>query len=423
MLKRIPKKRYIPILTILLLFIPVITLADSSFVDIGKTDVIQRDKFVGAKSLRNEGTIKGDLIFGAQDIWSTGTVEGDIIGAGSELTVNGPVLGNVRVAGGTINLGGTTGKNVNLFGGVININKNSEIGGNLLILGGEMRIDGVVKGYTHIGGGEITLNGEFFGDVDVNTGFGEEIDRDMDKDIDKDTKHKVKLTVLPGTVIHGRLKYRGQNLNIEQGAQIGDVEWIKPNIKPGEKQRREITETIWSFIRMLFGTAVYFLIGWAFYKLFPGVFRHQGELIAAKPINVAGVGLIGLVSTLVSLVIFIILLVLSVLINPGIGLIFGTAMTFGYILLFYFSTIPVALWLGNQIQRKSLSIPYRFGVGLATITLSLFILKLLAKLPVVGLIFPTLSFIIIFGILIMGTGALLFGVKELIRSARDAKKL
>lgn len=407
-------RKYFYLLGLVLLFFSGAALADSPTVTIEATEVITRDKFVSAQSIRHNGTIQGDLIAAARDIWSTGTVTGDIIGAASELTVSGPVLGNIRIAGGTIKLDGKAGKNVNVFGGEINVAKGSEIGGNLLVFGEKIDIDGKVKGYTHIEGRHITLKGEFFGDVDVNTVFGHEAKTEKDEEI-------TTVKVLSGSVIHGRLKYRGAQLDIEDGAEIGDLDWIKPAIK--EKiQVREITKEIWNLVRLLLGTGVYFLLGLAIYRLFPNVFRNQGELIATKPLNVAGVGLIGLASTLSSLVAFIILLAFSGLINPGIGLIFGTAMTLGYILLFYFSTVPVAFWLGSLMLKQNPNVPYRFGVGLATITIGLYILKILAKLPVVGPVFPPLRFIAVFSVLIMGVGALLYGAKSLITAARKGEQ-
>jgi hypothetical protein len=417
MIKNKLNRKYFYILGLVLLFFSGAALADSPTVTIEATEVITRDKFVSAQSIKHNGTIQGDLIAAARDIWSTGAVTGDIIGAASELTVSGPVLGNVRIAGGTINLDGKTGKNVNIFGGEINVAKSSEIGGNLLAFGEEIDINGKIKGYTHIEGHHIILKGEFFGDVDVNTIFGRENEREKDEEDETAT-----VKVLSGTVIHGRLKYRGAQLEIEDGAEIGDLDWIKPAVKTRIIQAREITKDIWALVRLLFGTAVYFLLGLAIYRLFPNVFHSQGQLIATKPLNVAGVGLIGLVSTLASLVAFIILLAFSGLINPGIGLIFGTAMTLGYILLFYFSTIPVAFWLGSLMLKQNVSVPHRFGVGLATITIGSFILKILAKLPVVGHVFPPLRFIVVFGVLIMGVGALLYGAKLLITTARRGEQ-
>lgn len=417
MIKNKLNRKYFYLLGLVLLFFSGAALADSPIVTIEATEVITRDKFVSGQSIRHNGTIQGDLIAAARDIWSTGAVTGDIIGAASELTVSGPVLGNIRIAGGTINLDGKTGKNVNIFGGEINVAKSSEIGGNLLVFGEEINIDGKIKGYTLIEGHQIILKGEFFGDVDVNTIFGRENEREKDEEDEIAT-----VKVLSGAVIHGRLKYRGTQLDIEDGAEIGDLDWIKPAVKTGKIQAREIAEDIWALVRLLFGTAVYFLLGLAIYRLFPNIFRSQSQLITTKPLNVAGVGLIGLVSTLASLVAFIILLAFSGLINPGIGLIFGTAMTLGYILLFYFSTIPVAFWLGSLMLKQNPNVPYRFGVGLATITIGSFILKILAKLPVVGPIFPPLRFIVVFGVLIMGVGALLYGAKFLITAVRKGEQ-
>lgn len=412
------KKKSILFLTMALFLISGIALADSPMVTVEATEVINRDKFVGAQSIRNEGTIQGDLFFGARDLWSTGTVTGDIIGAGSEVSVNGPVLGNIRVAGGTINLSAKVGKNTNLFGGVINLAKETEIGGNLLACGGKIDINGIVKGYTHIEAENTVLKGEFFGDVDVNTYFSNELKENRRHD----PEHESTLTVLSGTVIHGKLKYRGLKLNLEEGTKIGNVDWVKPAIKSTEIQRRELAKEFWALIRLLFGTAVYFLLGWAFFKLFPNIFRRQGDIIAAKPLNVVGAGLIGLVSTLASMIVFVVLLIFSFLINPGIGLIFGTAMTLGYILLFYFSTIPVALWLGSLILKKNLNVPYRFGVGLFLLTVGLFILRLLTQLSVVEPLFPTLKFLTVFAVLITGTGALLYTARDLITAARKGEQ-
>ncbi|NLW47083.1 MAG: hypothetical protein GXY86_07075 [Firmicutes bacterium] len=417
MLTKKLKWKYLYLLGLVLLLFSGAALADSPMVTIEKNEVITRDKFVGAQSLRHNGTIEGDLFFGTHDIWSTGTVTGDIIGAASELTVNGPVLGNIRIAGGTIDLDGKTGKNVNVFGGEIILSKNAEIGGNLLVFGEEIDIDGKVKGYTHIEGHQIVLKGEFFGDVDVNTSLPiEELAYSEEAD------EISTLKISSGTVIHGKLKYRGTQLDIESGAEIGDVDWIKPAVKTGGMQVREIIAEIWNLVRLILGTAVYFLLGLAFYRLFPKTFQHQAELIKTKPFNIAGVGLLGLVSTLSSLILFIILLAFSALINPGIGLIFGTAMTLGYILLFYCSSIPVALWLGGLMLKQDASVPYRFGVGLATITIGLFILKFLAKLPVVGPVFPLLRFMLVFSVLIMGTGALLSGAKFLFIAVRQGEQ-
>lgn len=82
----------------------------------------------------------------------------------------------------------------------------------------------------------------------------------------------------------------------------------------------------------------------------------------------------------------------------------------------------VRLWLGNLFLKKNLNVPYRFGVGLATITIGLYILKFLAKLPVVGPVFPALRFMVVFGVLIMGVGALLYGAKFLITTVRKGEQ-
>jgi hypothetical protein len=49
-------------------------------------------------------------------------------------------------------------------------------------------------------------------------------------------------------------------------------------------------------------------------------------------------------------------------------------------------------------------------------------LKFFAKLPVVGPVFPTLRFMAVFSVLIMGVGALLYGAKFLITAVRKGEQ-
>ena len=292
----------------------------------------------------------------------------------------------------------------------------------------EINFNGKVKGYTCAYGGKIILNGEFFGDVDIRTDFSDEKlpDGRRVKDLARDAgkfSNGSYLTVLPDTIIHGKLTYHGAVVNMEKGAQIADFQWIKPQVSPQSRQK-EISNYVWKFIKVLFTTAIYLLLGFILFKLFPGTFRRQGENIRQRPLNIAGAGTLAIFSTIAAAIIFIILIVLAFsILSPAVGLIFAVLTLFAYILLCSFAIIPVAVWLGDLIFNDTLNQISRFSVGLTIITIGLFILGILSRISTVGFIFSLLSFIVGFGVCIMGIGALVYMIRDLCSAARKGESL
>jgi cytoskeletal protein CcmA (bactofilin family) len=271
------------------------------------------------------------------------------------------------------------------------------MGGNLIAFSERIRINGKVRGDTLIHARDITLNGEFFGDVNINPSSS----------VVSDSEEDTRVFISPETIIHGKLTYTGlKQAQVSQGAKISNYEWIKSTIV--EKTNEKASNYIYKFIKLLFTTVIYYLIAMLLYKLFPDVFRKHGEIISEKPMKVFVTGLISLASTVIAFFVFIILLVMSFVISPVIGLVFGSAVLLIYILLFFFSTVPVSLWLGNKIFKDKYNLPYRFAGGLSLITFGVFAINLLSKMPSLGFVFGMLSFFIGFATLTFGTGALLY---------------
>jgi cytoskeletal protein CcmA (bactofilin family) len=374
-------------------------------------EVFPRDKFIAAQNFRNDGLIKGDLFFWAQNASSTGTVTGDIIGAGQDVSLSGTVQGNIRAVGGSVTVSGNVMKNVIACGPVVLLTGDSRIDGSLIACGQSIAVNGKVKGNTLIYGEKITLQGEFFGDVTINN-FG------IDKQDRDDWDLKDSLTVLPGTVVHGTLKYKGSTADIQKGARVADFKWTKTKTAPDKGISRETGKHIQDFVKLLFTTVVLFLIGLMLYKSFPAVFTGMGDFSAHKPWNAILYGLIAVFSTIPAMVLFIVLMVLSFIMTPAFGLIFGITAATAYVGLFYFSTIPAGLWLGNLILRNNPNLLLRFGLGLILFNLILYILNLLADLHIAGPLFMAVAFIIKFGAVLLGAGILMHTAKELYAAAR-----
>ena len=171
--------------------------------------------------LRNDGTVKGDLIFLAQNVASAGTVEGDAIGGGQSVDLSGTILGNVRAAGKSVVLSGKVGKNVNAFGETVQLAQGLDGRREPRVRRRDVIAGGTVRGDVKLFAESVTLGGEFFGDVTINSRVREPEDENDRHPV------KTKLTVLPGTVVHGTLMFTGSAADISKDARIGEYEWKK----------------------------------------------------------------------------------------------------------------------------------------------------------------------------------------------------
>jgi hypothetical protein len=396
------------------------TLLKSQFLastDINNEGIIKGDMFAAGNSVSMSGTVEGDLVAGGSNVTSSGLVSGDIISGASDLFVSGPVKGNIRSAAATVSLSGNVGKNVNIIAGNSTIQSTSLIGGNLLVFGNYIRVDGKVKGSTKIDGNRITLSGEFFGDVDINMESPSVINM---KNIYNRNKFSGTVTILSGTIIHGKLTYKSLNqADIQNGAKIGNSQWIKVTKAEKNANVPTIPNRLWSFFKLLLSTAAYFLIALLLLKLFPRNLKNQSDLISKSPLKTVGIGIAAVFSTILALIAWVILLALSILFNsPAIGIILGLITIVFYVVLFYLATIPVSLWLGNVLLKDRYNTPARLAAGLATITIVVYVLKLLSDLSMVGFIFSFLAYITMLAIFLVGTGASLLGLKGFITSLR-----
>ena len=251
---------------------------------------------------------------GPKHISSQGTVEGDAIGAGQDVDLAGNILGNVRTAGANVNLSGQIGKNVTVFGGAITLARNSVVNGNVTAYGGKINLDGKVKGNV-LAVGIVLCSAESFSVMSTINSSSKRKPR-FDH-----VPGESKLTVLPGTIIHGTLKFGGANADIQEGAKISDFQWDKSKMTAPDKQKREVYYYLWKLVRLLVTTAFYFLIGLMLFRLFPTFFGRAAAFVTEKPWNAIGGGLITVFSTIVVAIVCVVLLIFSLLMSPVFGIV------------------------------------------------------------------------------------------------------
>jgi hypothetical protein len=372
-------------------------------------ETVSGDKYLKGMNVRNEGTVKGDLFFWGKNVISKGLVEGDIIGAAQDINIDGTVAGNVRVGAPFTAISGKVEKNITAFGRSINITSESAVEGSVTAFAASLDMRGKVKGRTIIFSRDIVLGGEFFGDVEINqVGITKVRPRDFQSE-------KVSLTVLPGARIHGVLKFKGANADIQKGAEVNDFQWTKTSQVQQKWYRGWFFLYIWKFIRLAFTTAVYFLIGLLLIRLFPAFTQSVADRAVLKPGNSIGVGLLMVVSIIGVVIGCIALLALSVIMSPALGI--ATTIVSGslYLTIFYLAALPAALTIGSMMFANR-SIQYRLGAGLIVLKGGLFILMLLAFIPVAGYVFSVLSVLAKLGIVLLGSGAIVWGAKSVFTS-------
>ncbi len=383
------------VLTIIILAGTVIAFAADEKPVIQAGETLEGDFITGGNTIANDGVILGDFIAGAQVLRNTGEVEGDLIAGGNEISIGGHVMGSVRTGSSNVNISAVIDRNAMVFASNVVINENAEIKRNAYLFGAVISSYGKVLGNTSIYGGDVTLGGIYEGDVKIN-----------------DMQEGSAFRMLPGTVIKGKLVYKGvTRYEVPSDVQVGDYEYIQ--IAPVSKQDINNRINFWDVIKKIFTMLIYYLFALLLYKLFPRFFVRSGDFIEAKPISAAGIGIATLGSLVAGSLLLILLLVMTIFIIKGSVFFFGLLLfIFVMVVTILFADIPVSIWLGNVITNRKFGVPGRLAIGIGTITVIKIALDLLNTISSVAPIIGVVSFVVNVAIWIFGTGAIIKIISE-----------
>lgn len=399
------KKRHAGMMVVFLLIFLMIGMvmalaADESFT-VSSGEIHDDDLLAGGYSVTNDGTVKGDLLAAAQTLTVRGAVEGDIIALASDVNCSGEVGGSLRLAGGNISISSRVARNLMLIGSNCMLGKDSVVKKNVYMLGDTIKSMGTVEGKSLVYGSDVTLGGVYNGDVNVHI-------------TDKDGR----LSLLPGTVINGKLTYKGETeFYLPSDVQVQSYEFVKAS--PPDSVgvlRLDVMATI----KKLATLTVYFLFALLLFRLFPKFFVRSGNYISQSPLAAAGVGLAALGTFVGGLLLLLILFLLLIAIMDFsvfgfTGLVF---VCFGLFTL-VFADIPVSLWLGDKLARKTGSVPAKLAAGFVVIQTAKLAFKLLSSLSSVGSIFGAFGFLINAAVWLLGTGAVLKTLFSMLKAANQ----
>jgi len=138
-------------------------------VTIKQDESVAGDLYITAGNIVISGGIDGDLVVGGGNILFNGSTTADVMIGGGAVDILGPVGDDIRAAGGQVRVGENVVGDVLAAGGLVHILPTVVVGGDVILSGGSVVIDGEIQGSVKVYAGDVQLNGTFIGDVVIFT--------------------------------------------------------------------------------------------------------------------------------------------------------------------------------------------------------------------------------------------------------------
>jgi hypothetical protein len=138
--------------------------------DITISQPVYENIYAAVNTMTVNAPIHGDLVIVGGTININDTVFNDIMLAGGTVIFNGYAGDDIRCAGGTLNVKKDIKGDLVITGGTVIIDKNVTIGGNLLVSGGDVQMNGTVKGSVRGAIADFEMNGIIEKNLDCRGG-------------------------------------------------------------------------------------------------------------------------------------------------------------------------------------------------------------------------------------------------------------
>ncbi len=330
---------------------------------IGPDEVIDDDLIAAGRIVKIEGKVNGDVFAFAQEVHIKSEINGSIYTAGSGIRINAKSCRSLWAFCGSLEADGNVENNLLFFGGQIKTEKTNLIKKDLFAFGGEINIDGEVKGKVKGGMGRFNLSGKI-GSANIEANNA---------------------NIKSGSIVIGDLLIKGkQEPNIAPDAQIlGKIDYLRTEGRESKQRKGGLgtaLKTIF-FISKL-------IIGIILIALFKRFIIKTNEILKNSTWKALGFGF---------LTIIIIPVAMAITLITIIGIPVSVFCLFVFLTLVYLSGIVFATGFGEflikLIKKEGTISPFiSFLVGLIIISL-------------VSLI-PYLGFLVRLVVLFFGTGML-----------------
>ncbi|MDH3691340.1 MAG: polymer-forming cytoskeletal protein [Gammaproteobacteria bacterium] len=342
------------------------TMAQQTGSIVTKYDSVAEDLYLAGGTVQLLTDVSGDAVIAGGSVTVAKRVGSDLLVAGGAVTISGDVGDDVRAAGGTLTVAGNVGGDMVAAAGSVTLGPDATVSGRAWLSGGSVHVAGHITNELRVAAGTVVLTGQVDGDVRL---LAESIE------------------MTPTAVITGDLTYSSPNeLVAAQGARIdGVINREESDMFPsGHDWGGRIVSAIVFCLSLAVSAMVVSL-------LFPDFSRSSILLIEHQPLTSLGIGLLVLVVTPIAIVVF----CASVL-----GIPLGMALLALYLVVLLAGFL-VALTYVGRIGFKLIGKESKQSRG----SMSLSILAAAGLVLVVSVI-PVLGTLALFGMLLLGVGAL-----------------
>jgi cytoskeletal protein CcmA (bactofilin family) len=322
-------------------------------ITVAKNETVNSMLFAGGNNIDIAGTVNGDVYCAGQSITISGIVKGDVICAGQTVIISGEVDGDVRLAGQNVTISGLISGSATIGSETVFIEKDSEIGRDLLGGTRTATINGKIVRDSTIGAETLIINGS----------------------VGRDVKGSLTQVTIGSTgLISGNLDYTSLNdPNISEG---GEVKGIVTVYAPEKVEASGRSVAAMTFGWFLFFAMSMVFIGLVLSLLFPRVL-HEAAQKAQK--NIGATILTGIIAA-VSAPAITIMLLISVI---GIPLAFIIFLT--WLIIVMINAPFVGYMIGQMILKNTTKQPVLMmlvGVGIISIVYFIPIIGVLAMIAV-----------------------------------------
>jgi len=331
-------------------------------------------------SVAEDQSVAGDLYAAAGTINISGVIDEEALLLGGQVTLNGTIKDNAFIVGGNVDIHGTVGDDLRIVGGEVTIAES--VAGDVAIFGGSVNIlsSASIAGDLLIYGSNVVVSGSVGGDI-LGTIGSLRVDSYVGGDIDVRVTNLVlgDKANLAGSVTYRSLNTLERSLNATVS---GDIVRNDPVIAlPKNKEFGFLIPSL----MVLFSILTWYLVS----KKTLNKVVNKGLVRSPKPV------LIGFV------VLFLAPIAALILMLSMIGTVVGLAILFSYLLVLTLATIVMPALLGQMLMLAFTKTGGR--VTLLSILIGVLVMAILSQLPVIGPVF-------IFGLLMVGIGALVDAV-------------
>jgi cytoskeletal protein CcmA (bactofilin family) len=370
-----------------------------STVVVSNIESIDDDFYVYASRLIIEGPVNGDVSAFCYKTQIKGEISQTGNFFGQSVKHLGKIDGSFRAFASDCTVDGYIGRSALIVANDIEIERNAVIERDANLFGGQIAMDGTIKGNATIKGARVEITGVVVGNLNITSD---------------------NITIAPPAVITGNLTYTSPNIariELDKGVSItGTTTW---NLPKKDEDKDKSNQPLASFIIRISGLLASLIFGLVVAKVFRPYAEEAFNQLRTRLATALAAGLLGILILAVCIIILLVslasLLAGYLLISNGPAPVGSIVMIFSILMIpvtsfaavtgtivLYSGKILCGFVVGSLIMSRAK--PGSPPLGKAALFLGLVILALVFAIPYLGWVFYIAACVV-------GAGAIILGIK------------